>query len=57
VRYKNIPLNYFSELKEAIDTILLQYVKTVLWLEEPRMGWNLLLYLGKDIGKQINIAT
>lgn len=51
VKYKNLPPRYFGELKEAIDTILMRYVKTVIWRENPHMGWNLIVYLGKDIGK------
>ena len=51
VHYKNIPPCYFGELKEAINTILMQYVKTVIWREYPQMGWNLIVELGKDIGE------
>jgi hypothetical protein len=51
IMYRDIPLHYFIELKETINTILEQYTNNIVWLEDKQKGWNLLVLLGKDIGE------
>jgi hypothetical protein len=50
VRYREIPPPFFRELKDRIDSIIGRYVDCVPWREQRRMGWNLIVRLGKDIG-------
>lgn len=51
VLYRAIPLQYFQELKKAVDAILCEHLVTVTWREKKNMGFNLLVELGKDIGR------
>lgn len=51
VEYRDLPLRYFIELKEIIDPILRYHIDTIIWLENKYMGWNLIVKLGKEVGK------
>lgn len=50
IYYKDIPLHYLLELKHTVDTTLGEYTRDIMWRKNKRIGWNLIVQLGKDIG-------
>jgi hypothetical protein len=56
VEYRDIPSAYFVELKREIDALLRCHVAAARWIKNNHMGWNLMVFLGKDVGAANNHA-